>query len=167
MFRLATCTLTMLCVLVRPGLTQTASPNTANATCTFQDGKQINVRYNPVSIAGKDKLPEGKVWTPKKVPMLIFTQVGFSIGASHVPIGAFRLYVIPRKDTWTLIVNKDERAGSPYDDQQDLLRTEMQTAEAEQGYKQFKVVFAQVAPKQCNMRMYYGKTGTWAEFKEN
>ena len=30
----------------------------------------------------------------------------------------------------------------------------------------FVVSFGHIAPKQCNMRIYDGKIGTWAEFKE-
>lgn len=28
----------------------------------------------------------------------------------------------------------------------------------------FSMVFAHIAPKQCNIRIYEWKTGTWAEF---
>jgi hypothetical protein len=32
--------------------------------------------------------------------------------------------------------------------------------------KALDVFFGHVAPKQCNMRIYYGKAGAWVEFKE-
>jgi hypothetical protein len=76
------------------------------------------------------------------------------------------MYVIPHRGNWTLILNKNVSEGSKYDEHQDLSRAEMQMGQLSQPNQQFSVFFGHVAPKQCNMRMYYGKTGTWVEFKE-
>jgi hypothetical protein len=41
----------------------------------------------------------------------------------------------------------------------------MNVAKISEG-QPFSMVFAHMAPKQCNIRIYEGKTGTWAEFLE-
>ena len=98
--------------------------------------------------------------------MVLFTQTALTLGNSQIPEGAYSLYVIPEKENWTLVVNKNVAAGSKYDEKQDLVRAPMQSGEIDNPLKQPKVVFAHVAPKQCNMRLYYEKTGAWVEFKE-
>lgn len=164
MLRVVMCA-ALLCGLVNVGLAEQASVNNDSATCTFQDGKQMNVLYTDEA-TGDQVLPEGKLWTPAKTPMLLFTQTVVSVGKSEIPIGAYSMYVIPQKDRWTLVLNKGVTAGSKYDEQQDLLRVPMQIGQVSDPDKQFRVLFGHLAPKQCNMRLYFGKTGTWVEFEE-
>lgn len=97
--------------------------------------------------------------------MILFTQSAVDLGSSVIPEGAYSLYVIPEKHTWTLVVNRNVITGHKYDERQDLVRAPMQIGEID-IVKQPKVVFAHVAPKQCNMRLYYEQTGAWAEFQE-
>ncbi len=161
MLRLVLC-LTLVCGMIETG----DALNTASAVCNFQDGKQLIVRYQKEDRNGKSGLPAGKLWTPGGRPMLLFTQSELSISNSQIPIGAYSMYVIPQKEAWTLILNKNVTEGSKYDEQQDLLRAETQVGQLSKASERFSVFFAHVAPKQCNMRMYYGKIGTWVEFKE-
>ena len=106
-----------------------------------------------------------KVWTPSDSPMDLFTQVELTLGDTVIPTAAYSMYLLPGKESWTLIVNKNVTAGSPYDEKQDLLRSPMQGGQLSKAEK-FHVAFAHIAPKQCNMRIYHGKTASWAEFKE-
>ena len=140
-----------------------AADNTATATCNFEDGKQMSVRYDQES--GKT-LHNGKVWTPGNEAMTLFTQTELLAGNADIPVGAYSLYIIPGKDNWTLIVNKNVSAPTKYDEHQDIVRMTMEKGELGQAEKQFNIVFGQMGPKQCNMRIYYGTTGTWAEFQE-
>lgn len=150
-----------------PALAAQQKPaKTTNVTCSFQDGRQMSVRYHTERISGNKRLPEGKIWMPGGMPMLLFTQSELSIDNSEIPIGAYSMYLIPQKTTWTLVVNRNVAEGSKYDRQQDLLRTDTQIGQVSDPTKQFSVVLGHVAPEQCNMRMYYGKTGAWAEFKQ-
>jgi Protein of unknown function (DUF2911) len=142
-----------------------AKPKTATSTCTFQDGKQMSVRYEAGGV-GKKGLPQGELWPPSGSPMLLFTQVALSVANSDIPAAAYSAYLIPEKDKWTLVINKAVSAGSPYDQQQDLVRVPMQIGHLGRPMKNVKVVFGHVAPKQCNMRIYSGKIGAWAEFNE-
>jgi hypothetical protein len=138
----------------------------AEVVCTFADGKQIKVEYNSPPAKREEDFHEGKLWEPGGSPMFLFTPTPLTLGSSVIPDGAFSLYVIPDKQNWTLVVNRNVTAGSKYDEKQDLARVQMQVGEAEGVYKHPEVAFAHVGPKQCNMRLYYEKVGTWAELKE-
>jgi hypothetical protein len=139
---------------------------TTTATCTFEDGRQMSARYSQGAARGKDELPLDKVWTPGKEPILLFTQAEISADSTAIPTGAYSMYLIPGKENWTLVINKNVRSGSKYDEHQDLLRIAMPTGELGQPQNQFTVVFGHIGAKQCNMRIYYGKIGAWAEFHE-
>jgi Protein of unknown function (DUF2911) len=162
MLRLVTCA-ALLCVICTVGFAQQTAGSTDAATCTFQDGNQLSVRYNA---GGKNGLPEGKLWPADSAPMFLFTPVKLLIGSSEIPAGAYSMYVIPNKHSWTLILNKNVSPGSKYDEHQDLVRAEMQVGQLSERNKQFTVVFGHIAPKRCSMRMYYSNTGAWTEFKE-
>jgi hypothetical protein len=97
--------------------------------------------------------------------MYLFTTTDVKVGETLVPTGAYSMFVIPEKHQWTLVVNKDVN-DKKYDPQQDLARAPMELGMLDEGQKQVDVVLGHMAPKQCNMRIYYGKTGAWAEFKE-
>jgi Protein of unknown function (DUF2911) len=138
----------------------------AEAVCTFADGKQIKVEYNSPPAKREEDFHEGKLWEPGGSPMFLFTSTPLTLGSSVIPDGAYSLYVIPAKQNWTLVVNRNVTAGSKYDGKQDLVRVPMPLGETNETSKQPRVAFAQVGPKQCNLRLYYEKVGTWAEFRE-
>ena len=135
------------------------------ASCSFQDGKQITVRYSNETSTGRD-LPSGKVWTPGGQPMLLFTQAPLSAGKTDIPIGAYSMYIVREKDDRTLVVNKNVSTGNKYDEHLDVVRMGMLMGQLSEPQKEFTVFFGHMDPRQCNMRIYYGKSGTWAEFKE-
>ena len=157
----------LLCsvVGVSTTLAHTAQPSSANAVCTFADGNQMSLRYDQGAGTLKQKLPLGQVWMPGNSPMDLFTQAALSTGDSEIPIGAYSVYIIPDKKSWTLVINKNVAPGSKYDQQQDLVRVPMQIGHLGTAVG-FKASFAHMAPKQCNLRIYYGEIGTWVEFKE-
>ena len=142
-----------------------SAPKTVTPSCTFSDGQQISVRYEP-EVSKMAELPMGELWPPSSSPIYLFTPVELSLANSDIPPAAYSMYVIPGKQTWTLVINKGVSAGRPYDQQQDLLRAPLQIGHLSHAVPRVKVVFGHVAPKQCNMRIYYGKIGVWAEFKE-
>lgn len=142
-----------------------SSPKTTTATCTFQDGKEISVRYERAAY-DKKKFADDTPYSPGNSQLLLFTQTGTSLGTTEIPTGAYSMYVIPGKKEWTLVVSRNITAGSPYDQQQDVVRAPAQIGHLSDPVEHFKIAFAHVAPKQCNMRMNFGKTGSWVEFKE-
>ena len=96
--------------------------------------------------------------------MLLFTQAALTVGNAQIPVGAYSLFLIPGKDRWTLVINKGVGKG-PYDEQEDLLRVPMDVGQLGTP-EEFSLFFAHLAPKQCNLRIYQGKLGAWAEFHE-
>ncbi|HUJ94760.1 MAG TPA: DUF2911 domain-containing protein [Terriglobales bacterium] len=137
----------------------------ATTVCTLEDGQEMSVRYTP--IPSNEKLPNGKVWTPAGSPMLLFTSVGFVLNNAQIPAGAYSLYIIPGNGHWTLIVNKNVTAGSKYDEHEDIVRAPMDLGQVGGGGSaKLDVAFAHMGPKLCNIRIYYGKVGAWADIKE-
>lgn len=144
---------------------QSAADPQSTAACSFDDGKEMSVRYNP-NAAGHDReLPNGKVF-PDTNPMLLFTQGTITLGGSAIPAGAFSMYVIPGKEDWTLVVNRNVTPGAQYSQTEDLARASMQTAKLDTPLAHLKVSLGHMGAQQCEIRVYYGKTGAWAEIKE-
>ncbi|PYX05804.1 MAG: hypothetical protein DMG88_20315 [Acidobacteria bacterium] len=112
-------------MLATAGLAQDTKQEAATTTCTFEDGTEISVRYIPVE-TNKEKIQNGKVWAPGGSPIVLFTPAALTLEKSQIPAGAFSLYLIPQRDRWTLVVNKNVSAGSRYDERQDIARAAME-----------------------------------------
>jgi len=154
--------------LALPAVGQQASSSgqAAEVVCAFDDGQQLKVEYNSLAANRREDFHEGKIWEPGGSPMILFTQTPLVTGKSVIPAGAFSLYILPEKQNWTLIVSKNISAGAKYDEKQDLVRTPMQIGQVDTPIKPAQIAIAHVAPKQCNLRVYYDKSGAWAEFSE-
>lgn len=134
----------------------------ASASCNLDDGRQVYIRYNPVS-SKNDKASYGKPWSPGGAPMTLFTEVQLTLGNSTIPIGAYSVYPIPAKDKWSLAVNKNVTAGAPYDEKENIARAAIETEQVSEPSDALEVAFAHVGPR-CTLRIYFGKTATFAEF---
>ncbi len=160
--RLLTSCLLGLLVWTSPVVAQQNS-QTATAVCTFDDGRQLTLQYNP----GKGQEPRnGKLWEPGGAAMILFASAALTVGGSSIEGGAYSVYTIPDKKQWTLIVNKNVTPGSKYDASQDITHVPMDTGEIDQPVKELQVSFAHMAPKVCSLRMYIGKIGAFADIKE-
>ena len=140
---------------------QSADPPESTATCNLDDGRQIYIRYNP--IGAKEKVPNGKPWTPGGSPMTLFTEAQLTLGSSMIPIGAYTVYPIPGKDHWTLAINKNVSSHAAYDEKSDLARAPMETAQVSQPSDALEIAFAHVGSR-CTLRIYYGKSASFADF---
>lgn len=163
MIRHFTVLILVLSGLLAPAVAQQAAAD-STAVCTFQDGKEISIQYDKSASVKKANLSSGKLWSPGEKPMVLFTQTDLTIGNAQIPVGAYSVYLIPGKDRWTLVINKNVKPGE-YNAQQDLVRAPMDVAQISEP-QPFSLVFGHMAPKQCNVRLYEGKTGAWAEFHE-
>jgi hypothetical protein len=141
---------------------QSGNAPTSTTTCNLDDGRQVYVRYNPVS-TGKEKIQNGKPWTPGGAPMTLFTETQLQLGSSMIPIGAYTVYPIPAKDHWTLVVNKNVTPGAAHDEKQDIARAPMETAQVAEPSDVLEVAFAHVGAR-CTLRIYIGKTASFADF---
>ncbi len=133
-------------------------------SCTYEDGNEISVRYSDAVPQGKKRdLPNGKIWSPGDVPMLLFTQTTVKAGDAELPVGAYSMWVIPDKSSWTLVVNRNVTAGAAYDEKQDIVRVPMQVGTLPNAVTQPQVSLGHIAPKVCSLRVDYGKVGVWAD----
>jgi hypothetical protein len=155
--------LLLMCTLAPMSSAFAQDAQGAMASCTYQDGNQITVRYSNAPAGKKHELPSGKVWSPGDVPMLIFTEVPVKVASADLPVGAYSAYVIPDKGKWTLIVNKNVTAGAAYDEKQDIARLPMETAKLPTALDQPQVSFLHTSPKVCSLRVDYGNTSAWAD----
>ena len=138
------------------------SEPSSTTTCNLDDGRQVYIRYNPVS-AKTDKAPNGKPWTPGGAPMTLFTEAQLTFGGSTIPIGAYSVYPFPGKDKWALAVNKNVNAHSAYDEKQNIAHVTMETDQVSQPSDALEVAFAHVGTR-CTLRIYFGKSASFADF---
>ena len=139
---------------------QSGAPN-STTTCNLDDGRQVYVRYN--SVSNKEKPTNGKPWAPGGAPMTLFTEAQLTLGSGMIPIGAFTLYPIPARGNWSLAVNKNVTASAGYDEKQDVAKAPMETVQIDQASDALEVAFAHVGAR-CTLRIYIGKTASFAEF---
>ncbi|HYH01249.1 MAG TPA: DUF2911 domain-containing protein [Terriglobales bacterium] len=128
--------------------------------CAFEDGKQLSVRYVPAQLTNKPPR-EGVVWSPGGSPAILFSEADLEVAGVSLPVGAYALYIIPGKEQWTMIVNKDVAAGAKYNKSADLVRIPMQTAKLGRPVDRLQIVLGREAPKQCNVRVYYDTVGAF------
>jgi Protein of unknown function (DUF2911) len=153
----------LISLLLTPWLAaQSGGAPTSTTTCNLDDGRQVYVRYNAIA-ANKEKPPNGKPWSPGGAPMTLFTEAQLSLGSSMIPIGAYTVYPIPARGNWTLVVNKNVTAGAAYDEKQDIARAQMESAQVDQASDTLEVAFAHVGAR-CTLRIYVGKTASFADF---
>jgi hypothetical protein len=166
MRNLAICVV-LLCQWLRPVFAQDANTdsNSASAVCTFGDGQQVSVQYNN-SATPVEELRNGKPWRPAGSAMFLFSQTALIINNVEIAPGAYSVWLIPDKKNWTFVVNKNVKAGSAYDQGEDVVREPMEIGQLPTPAKQADIGFAHMAPKKCNLRVYYGRIGAWADVDE-
>jgi len=145
---------------------QPAASQPINSVCTLEDGKEARISYSPVvDIPKKQReLQRDKLWTPGDQQMTLFTDTRMMLGTTAIAPGAYSLHILPAKDKWILIVNKDV-SGHEYDPGQDVVRAPMETGQLPDS-QPFQLAFSRMKSTQCSMRIYYGRIGVWAEFNE-
>ena len=154
----------LISILLTPFLAaqSASSSNQSTTTCNLEDGRQVYIRYTPVS-AKQEKISNGKPWAPGGSPMTLFTEAQLNLGPSSIPVGAYTIYPIPARGNWSIVVNKNVTAGAGYDEKQDVARSQMETAQVESASDQLEVAFAHVGNR-CSLRVYIGKTASFVDF---
>jgi len=151
----------LITILLAPYLAA-QSGNQSQTTCNLEDGRQVQIRYTPVS-AKQERISNGKPWAPGGTPMTLFTDAQLTLGSSMIPIGAYTVYPIPARGNWSIVVNKNVTQGAAYDEKQDIARSQMETAQVESATEQLEVAFAHVGNR-CSLRVYIGKTASFVDF---
>lgn len=134
--------------------------DTQQTYCNFDDGNQVTIQYNPTV---KEQPHNGRVWAPG---ITLYVQTPLLLGNSELALGAYTVYLIPDKKNWTIIVSKNVTPGAAYNSADDIARAPMDLGELPEPQKTLQLSFGHMAPKQCNLRVYYDKTGAFTDFKE-
>jgi hypothetical protein len=138
----------------------------ADSVCTFADQTDLSARYNAVSTKDNPRLQNGRVWAPGGKPILLFTQSPLRIANVDLAVGAYSVYLIPGKDDWTMVVNKNVSGTGDYSEKDDLVRIRMEGAKLSTASDHLNISLGHIAPKQCELRVYYDKAGVWATISE-
>jgi len=161
-----TCTLLLAeLMLFRVATAQNSAAENEAAICTFEDGKQLTARYNPVA-AGRDGMVVGKVLVPGGSAMTFFTETDLVLGSTTIPTGAYTLYIIPAKKDWTLIVSKNVTVDAKYDDKLDLAKATMELGQLPSPADKLSLYFGHTGPRKCEINVDFGKTRGWVEFRQ-
>ncbi len=139
-------------------------PKQETSICTFDDGKQISLRY-PAVKADK-KLPSGEVWSPANQPIYLFSQAQLQAGGTTLPAKAYRIFLIPGHDQWMMVINDDVDKGASYSKQHDVAKVPMDVGKLSGSPLPFEMALGHTGPKQCSVRVYYGSTGAFAALQE-
>lgn len=99
---------------------------------------EVKVVYSSPAVKGRtvwgDLVPYDAMWRTGANAATRFETTGeLTIGGSKVPAGAYALFTIPGKDSWTVILNKDVTqpgTGDTYDKALDVARLTVKAAEA-------------------------------------
>ena len=137
-----------------------AAQDAQSAFCNFDDDNQVSIQYSPTV---KEPPKNGKVWSPG---ITLYVQTPLTLGSSTLGLGAYSVHFVPDKKNWTIVVNKNVTAGAAYDSAQDVARAQMEVGELPSVQKNLQLAFGHMSPKHCSLRVYYQKTGAFAEFME-
>ncbi len=143
-----------------------AEAGTQDTTCTFQDGKQVTIRYPDVQYSSKTDPQDGRPWMPDGKPIYLFSQANLTLSGKTVPPGAYSVYMVPQRKDWTIIVNKDVAKGATYNQTDNLGKVEAQVGELPDAAKRLRLYFGHVAPKTCTLRVDFGKQRAYGDFTE-
>lgn len=150
----------VLLLLMLMGSAASLFAQDAQTFCNFADDNQVTIQYHPTP---KEEPHNGRVWAPG---ITLYVQTPLTLGGSTIPLGAYSIYLIPDRRNWTLIVNKNVTAGAAYNSAQDVAKDQMDVGEIPQPTKEMQLSFAHMAPKECNLRVYYQKNGAFVSFME-
>jgi hypothetical protein len=162
----ALCTVSLMVLLLSPTFVSAQNSETENAICTFENGKQITARYNPIPTGRNETPTANKALTPGGSAMTFFTETDVVLGNTTVPTGGYTLYIIPNKKEWTLIVSKNTAVDAKYDEKLDLARSSMELGQLSTPAEKIAIYFGHTGPRKCEIDVDFGKTRGWVEFRQ-
>jgi len=120
--------------LAAPAIAQPGQPELPQASPGAEVEQQVGVSkftvtYSSPGVKGRPiwgaLVPYGELWrTGANAATQLEATKDFSIGGTKVPAGTYALYTIPGQTTWTVILNKNPKAGGTrgYDEKNDVAR---------------------------------------------
>jgi hypothetical protein len=136
----------------------------ANSSCTFGNGQQVSVRYSPVSYDKNSELPSGQAWNPGGQPIYLFSQAPLKLSNTALPPGAYRLVIIPGKETWEIALNRNVQQDAKYDASQNVGKISAQTGKLPSPANRLTLYFGRLTPETCTLRIDYGQQRAFTDF---
>ena len=144
----------------------------AHAEFRFGDGKTVIVDYSSPGAKGRvvygGLVPYGQIWRAGANEATTFvTNTDLMVGGRAVPAGSYTIFVIPKQDKWTLIINKKTGEwGVPYPgESSELLRVDMKVSALPAPVEDFRIAFDK-AGNNGTMRMDWETTRASVEIAE-
>ncbi len=136
-----------------------------SATVTQKVGLvNVTLSYSRPSARGRkifgDLLPYGQLW---RTGANAATKLTFSdevnVNGTKVPAGEYSLFTIPGKDEWTVMLNKNAKAGAnDYKEAEDVARFKVKPAKTAAPYETFTIDFSDLTPNAANMNIKWENT---------
>lgn len=127
---------------------------------------EMTVKYSRPSVKGRKIFGEvvgyGKGWrTGANQATVISFKDEVNVEGTKVPAGEYALYTIPTENEWTIILNKNTKAGGnigDYKDAEDVARFKVKPAKTEDRTETFTINFADLTPSTANVELLWEKT---------
>ncbi|HVT44784.1 MAG TPA: DUF2911 domain-containing protein [Thermoanaerobaculia bacterium] len=152
--KLAVTLMLVALVAVPVALAQDKKPLSPPATAETSIGAaKLRVDYSAPSMRGRtimgELVPFDKVWrTGANAATTFTTEANLKLGDLVVPKGTYTLFTVPGKESWKLVVNKQNgQWGTRYDEAQDLGRVPMSVRKLGEPVETFLIV---IEPKGQN-----------------
>jgi len=125
----------------------------------------IELSYSRPGVKGRkvfgDLVPFGKVWrTGANNATTITFEDDVIIGSAHVPAGKYGLLTIPDKNSWTIIITKQQDVTNPanYKQESDVVRVDVKPAELRDKMETFTMNFSDVTSSSCMLDIMWENT---------
>lgn len=123
---------------------------------------QVSVTYGRPGVKDREifggLVPLNQVWrTGANESTAITFSDDVRIEGEHVDAGTYSLYTIPGEDSWTIIINNKLSWGTEYDEQEDLLRVEVD-AEESHFLEQMMIYFENISEDSGDLIIHWADT---------
>lgn len=125
----------------------------------------VVVDYSRPSTKGRkifgELVPYGEVWrTGANGATIISFSTEVMIGGKKVPAGAYALYSIPGKSSWTMILSKNTKLWGAigYNPQEDLIRFEATPSKTSRMYDSFEISFNNLTDSNADLSLKWEQT---------
>jgi len=125
----------------------------------------VVVDYSRPSTKGRkifgELVPYGEVWrTGANGATIISFSTEVMIGGKKVPAGAYALYSIPGKSSWTMILSKNTKLWGAigYNPQEDLIRFEATASKTSRMYDSFEISFNNLTDSNADLSLKWEQT---------
>ena len=146
---------------------QLTLPQASSAQVITQDLgiSTIKISYHRPNAHGRvifgDLVPYGEVWrTGANTVTNIHFDKEVSMAGHVVPAGEYGLLTIPKENSWTIILSKNNTqwGAYTYQEKEDLIRFEVEVERVEQAVETFSIYFSEVYPQSANLNIAWAHT---------